>query len=107
MSLDEYNKLNTEFDPASFQDYDGVLLPWKVWKGNEIIFYIAEKFEAVELTEHKNTYHPPCHESAPFLLNDGRVILVSSIVSATIFESEDDYLNEVGRWPKSDRVNEK
>ena len=79
ISQDEFKQLSKEFNPKSYQNYEGVLLPWKVWEGNEIVFYIGDKFKAVELIEHKNTFHPPCHESAPFLLNDGRVLLLSLI----------------------------
>ncbi len=101
LSTEEYNQLMAEFDPADYENYDGVLKPWNVWNGIEVVMHIGEKFEAKELTEYRKKYHPYCTESAPFLLNDNRVLLIN-VISASLFDSVDDYLKEVKSWPRMD-----
>ena len=93
----EFKSLSDEIDLKDFENYEGVIKEFNVWKGNEVILHIAEKFNAVELKDHRAKYHPSCNESAPFLLDDGRVLLLT-VVSASFFDSEEEYLKEVSSW---------
>ena len=95
---EEYVQLLKEFDPRDYQSYQGPLSPWKVWDGLELLFYLGDKFAVRELTDYKKKYHPDCTESAPFLLQDGRVLLVN-VSSAQLFKNEAAYLKTVQSWP--------
>lgn len=99
MSDEEYQQLSKEAKEEDFEDYSGPFQAYLTWQGIETILYVGEKYDAEELAEHRKKYHPPCTESTPYLLDDGRVLLLN-VLGASFFDDEYSYLQMVKSWPK-------
>jgi len=99
MSDEEYQQLLKEVEIQRPEDYYGEFQQFYTWKGMEVILQLGEEYDAEELEEYRKKYHPPCTESVPYLLDDGRVLLLTPL-SASLHDDEYSYLQMVKSWPK-------
>ena len=91
ISQEEMNVLKTEFTDGSYNKYKGEYAEVLYYPELEVLIYLLEKFEATKSNNYSKLLHSTCQELIPYLLNDGRVIVVGASHSA-IYKSETEYI---------------